>query len=123
VVDITNPLNETYDGVVTPPGSSAAEEIAARLPETVPVVKAFNTVFAGTLVLGEVAGQPLDIFLAADDNEAKARVSAFVESAGLRAIDAGPLARAGALESLALLHVGLQFTRGTQFGTAIKVVD
>ena len=32
VVDIPNPLNETYDGLVTAPGTSAAETIRAALP-------------------------------------------------------------------------------------------
>jgi predicted dinucleotide-binding enzyme len=123
VVDITNPLNDTMDDVVTAPGRSAAEEIAASLPAGTPVVKAFNTIFAGTLVLGEVAGQPLDVFVAGDDADAKARVVTFVESAGLRPVDVGPLARARLLESLALLHIGLQFSRGTRFSTAIKVLD
>src|SRR5262249_26543378 len=40
VVDITNPLNATYDGLVTAPGKSAAEEIANLLPKS-RVVKAF----------------------------------------------------------------------------------
>jgi predicted dinucleotide-binding enzyme len=44
VVDITNPVDwSTFEGVVTPTDSSAAEEIARRLPAGVLVVKAFNT--------------------------------------------------------------------------------
>ncbi len=51
VVDITNPVNwETFDGLVTPPDSSAAEKIEKAAPEGARVVKAFNTTFAGTLV-------------------------------------------------------------------------
>ena len=60
VVDITNPLNDTYDGLVTAPGKSAAEEIADLLPKS-RVVKAFNTTFAGTLVVGAVSGHTLDV--------------------------------------------------------------
>ena len=71
VVDITNPVDwETFDGLVTPPDSSAAEEISRSAPEGARVVKVFNTTFAGTLVEGEVAGQPLDVYLAGDDEEA-----------------------------------------------------
>jgi predicted dinucleotide-binding enzyme len=55
VVDIANPLNETFDGLATAPGTSAAEELAAA-PAGARVVKAFNTTFAGTLVEGQVAG-------------------------------------------------------------------
>jgi len=51
-------------------------------------VKAFNTTFAGTLVPAQVAGQPRDVLVAADDPEAKQAVLALVEAAGLRGIDA-----------------------------------
>src|SRR3954451_24275324 len=79
VVDITNPVDwASFDRLVTPPDSSAAQEIAAKLPEGVPVVKAFNTTFAGTLVSGEVAGQQLDVLIASDDEEAKRKVPQLV---------------------------------------------
>jgi len=64
VVDISNPLNATFDGLATPPGSSAAEQIRDVLPANARVVKAFNTTFAGTLVAGQVAGHTLDVFIA-----------------------------------------------------------
>jgi 8-hydroxy-5-deazaflavin:NADPH oxidoreductase len=32
VVDITNPVNETIDDLVTPPDSSAAQELASAVP-------------------------------------------------------------------------------------------
>src|SRR3712207_5866814 len=32
VVDISNPLTETFDGLATAPGTSAAEEVAAAAP-------------------------------------------------------------------------------------------
>jgi predicted dinucleotide-binding enzyme len=47
VVDITNPLNETFDGLVVPPDGSAAQELA-KLAGDARVVKAFNTTFAGS---------------------------------------------------------------------------
>jgi 8-hydroxy-5-deazaflavin:NADPH oxidoreductase len=123
VIDITNPIDfETFD-LVTPAGTSAAEEIAKVAPADAKVVKAFNTTFAGTLVSGEVSGQPLDVFIAADDDDAKAAVSRLVESAGARPLDAGVLARARLLEAAHLLHVTLQMTRGTQFNTALKLLD
>src|ERR1051325_7592217 len=42
VVSIANPLNETYNGLVTAPDTSAAEELQKLLPDS-KVVKAFNT--------------------------------------------------------------------------------
>jgi NADPH-dependent F420 reductase len=121
VIDPTNPLNATYSGLVTPADSSAAEEIAKLLPSGARVVKAFNTTFAGTVAAGQVAGQPLDVFIAGDDAEAKATVSKLVEEGGLRAIDAGPLTRAHQLEAIAFLHISLQSTLGTGFGSTIRI--
>ena len=79
VVDITNPVNtEMWDDVVTPSGTSSAEEVAEFLPEGSPVVKAFNTTFAPTLVAGEVGGQQLDVLIAGDDDDAKRKVAQLV---------------------------------------------
>src|SRR5687768_253597 len=81
LVDITNPVDfETFSPLDLDAGS-AAEEIAARAPGA-DVVKAFNTTFAGTLVEGEVAGQPLDVLIAADDEQAKQAVTQLVEDGG-----------------------------------------
>jgi predicted dinucleotide-binding enzyme len=118
VIDISNPLDETYTGLVTAPGTSAAEEIRKLLPPSVKLVKAFNTTFAGTLV----AGQPLDVFIAGDDDAAKAKVAELVKSGGLNAIDVGGLERARQLEGLGLLGITLQFRLNTGFATAWKLV-
>ena len=121
VVDITNPVNETFDDLVTPPDSSAAEELAARAGGA-RVVKAFNTTFANTLNAGEVAGQQLDVFLAADDEDAKATLASLIEDGGMRPVDVGPLRRARQLEAAGLLHMSVQGTLGTGFGSALKIV-
>lgn len=93
IVDITNPVNwETFDDLVTPPESSASEEIQKAASEGVQIVKAFNTTFAGTLVEGQVAGQPLDVFITGDDTRAKETVAQLVRDGGLVAIDAGAAA-------------------------------
>jgi 8-hydroxy-5-deazaflavin:NADPH oxidoreductase len=122
VVDITNPVNtETWDSLATPPGTSAAEEVQELVPEGTPVVKAFNTTFAGTLVGGEVAGQQLDVLIAGDDDEAKRKVSQLATDAGLRPVDVGPLRRAQQLEHLGFLHISLQEPRNLGFGSAVKL--
>ena len=70
IVDITNPVDpQTYAPLPVAAGS-AAQEIAQKAPGA-KVVKAFNTTFAGTLVDGQVGGQPLDVFIASDDDDAK----------------------------------------------------
>jgi NADPH-dependent F420 reductase len=121
VIDITNPVNETYDGLVTPPDSSAAQELAASAPKA-RVVKAFNTIFANTLGEGQVEGQPLDVFIAGDDDNAKETVAKLAQEGGLRPIDAGPLKRARELEAAGLMHMGVQGALGTGFGSALKIL-
>jgi NADPH-dependent F420 reductase len=122
VVDITNPVDtRTWDRLATPPGTSSAEEVAAIVPAGTPVVKAFNTTFAGTLVAGEVAGQQLDVLIAGDDEGAKAKVSQLASDGGLRPIDVGPLPRAQQLEQLGFLHMSLQEPLGLGFGSTIKL--
>ena len=123
VVDISNPVNQSFDGLATEPGTSAAEELAAALPAGARVVKAFNTTFAPTLVEGEVAGQPLDVFIAGDDEGAKETVAQLVRDGGLRAIDVGSLERARHLEGLGFLHMMVQQPLGLGFQSAFKVVS
>jgi NADPH-dependent F420 reductase len=122
IVDITNPLDfETFQPLILDAGS-AAQEIADAAPDGARVVKAFNTTFAGTLVEGQVAGQPLDVFIAGDDDDAKATVRELVESGGLRPVDAGPLARAREIEALGYLHMALQQPLDTGFSSTVKVL-
>jgi len=122
VVDIANPLNSTYDGLATAPDSSSAEDLAKALVSGANVVKAFNTTYAGTLVAGEVAGQKLDVFIAGDNADAKAKVAQLVTDGGMRAIDSGPLHRARQIEAMQLLHITLQGTLGTNWGSALKII-
>lgn len=123
IVDITNPINATFDDLATPTGSSAAEEIAKLAPAGAKVVKAFNTTFAGTLVAGKVAGQSLDVFIAGDDAQTKERLSEAFKASGLRPIDVGPLRRARQLEGIGLLHITLQATLGTNWASAVKILS
>ena len=103
IIDITNPVNADATGLVTPDGTSAAQEIAKAAPAGAHVVKAFNTVFGHVLA----QGRPLDVLFAGDDARAKASVSAFIESLGLRPLDAGGLEMAHWLEGTGLLMISL----------------
>ncbi len=122
VVDIANPLNQTYDGLATAPDSSSAEDLAKVVADGAKVVKAFNTTYAGTLLAGQVAGQPLDVFIAGDDADAKNKVAQIVTDGGMRVVDAGPLHRARQIEGMQLLHIVTQGTLGTNWGSAIKII-
>jgi 8-hydroxy-5-deazaflavin:NADPH oxidoreductase len=119
VVDITNPVNETFDGLVVPADGSATQELAALAPEA-RFVKAFNTTFARTLGSGEVSGQPLDVLIAGDDEAAKEAVATLARDGGLNPIDTGGQDRARELEALGLLHMTLQDRLGTGFASAVK---
>lgn len=107
LVDATNPINSDFTGFLTPEDSFGAREIAMAAPASANVVKAFNTQNSRVLAAGPVEGRPLDVFIAGDDAPAKARVSAFIGSLGLRPMDAGPLTMARTLEHACMLWLGL----------------
>lgn len=107
LVDITNPVAANHTSLVTPGDSSGAQEIAKAAPADAVVIKAFNTQFSQVLAAGPAGGHPLDVFIAGDDAAAKARVSAFIASLGLRPLDTGPLPMARTLEHVCLLSLGL----------------
>ena len=123
LIDITNPVNSDLTGFVTPEGSFGAQEIAKAAPANADVVKAFNTKFSHVLAAGPTEGHPLDVFIAGDDTQAKARVSAFIESLGLRPMDTGPLPMARTLEHACLLSLGLltQSVKHTNFSIGVSL--
>jgi len=125
IVDITNPINPDFTGVVTPEGSSGAQEIARPPPGGAQVVKAFNTLPSDVVAAGSAEGRALDVFIAGDDAEAKVSVSAFVESLGMRPLDTGPLAMARALEHATLLHLGLvaHSVKHTNFFLGVNILS
>jgi len=122
VIDITNPIDFATFELIPPAGTAGAEEVANLMPEA-SVVKAFNTTFAGTLTKGEIAGQPLDVFVAADDPTAKETVMQLVKDAGLRAINAGPLENARHLEGFQLIHMSQQDELKTGWMSGIKIIQ
>jgi 8-hydroxy-5-deazaflavin:NADPH oxidoreductase len=121
VVDITNPIDVDAFEPLQLEAGSAAQDIAAKAPGA-QVVTAFNTTFAGTLAEGEVAGQPLDVLIASDHQDAKETVRRIVADAGLRPIDVGPLKRARELEALGYLHMAIQQPLETNYGSTVKVL-
>ena len=123
VVDIANPVNSNYDGLVTAPDSSSAEDVAKAVGPKTKVVKAFNTTYASTLLSGQVAGEPLDVFIAGDDEEAKNKVAQFIRDAGLRPVDTGPLSRSRQIEGMQFLHIVTQSDLGTNYASAIKILS
>jgi predicted dinucleotide-binding enzyme len=125
VIDITNPISPDFRGFVTPDGSSGAQEIAKAAPAGAQIVKAFNTLFSHVLTAGPAEGRPLDVFIASDDAQAKTRVSAFIESLGLRPMDIGQLPMARTLENVALLQLGLvtHSVKHTNFFLSVSILS
>ena len=103
IVDICNPVNSAADGLAIPDGTSIAQDVAGAAPASASVVKAFNTTFGAVLA----KGQPLDVFIAGDDERAKAAVAEFIDSLKLRPLDVGGLNMAHYLEGTGLVMMGL----------------
>lgn len=120
VVDSTNPLNATYSDLVIE-GVSAAGDLQALIPGS-PVVKAFNTVFAGRYAAPVEDGRALPVLVAGDDAEAKAKVAEFATSLGFQSLDVGGLRQARGLEELAFLNIGLNAANGWAWQSAWTLV-
>ena len=110
LVDVTNVLTHDMQlavGFTT----SGAEQLQRRAPRA-RVVKAFNTVFAGTMDTGRVEAQQLTAFAAGDDAAAKRQVLELARDIGFDAVDAGPLRNARWLEALGFLNIQLGYVLG-----------
>jgi predicted dinucleotide-binding enzyme len=121
IVDITNPVDFDTFELIPEPGKSGAEEIAVLMPKA-KVIKAFNTILAGTLGSGKVDSKELDVMMAGDDQEAKAELAELIKTSALRPVDVGPLANARHLEGLGLIHMAVQDQLHTNWGSTIKIL-
>ncbi len=105
VISISNPLNETFDGLATQ-NTSAAEELQTLLPNA-KVIKAFNTTFADDFNQPVINGQQVDCFIAGNDKEALEAVRDLVKTAGFNPVIAGNLSVSRTLESMQFLLIQL----------------
>lgn len=107
LVDVTVPLQPPNITVATlPPGRTAAEEAQVLLGPNVRVVSAFQNVSAAHLKdSGHVVD--CDVLVCGDDVAARETVIALAQAAGMRGIDAGPLANAIVAESLTPVLLGI----------------
>jgi len=121
VISIANPLNAAYDGLVTDPTTSAAEELAKLLPNS-KVIKAFNTVFAADFNAPQIDGKTPDAFIAGDDDEAVATVSELVKDAGFNPLVAGKLAMSRTLENMMVLLIGLTIRNNYNWLSGWKIL-
>jgi 8-hydroxy-5-deazaflavin:NADPH oxidoreductase len=111
LVDITVPLKPPDVRRVTlPPGTAAAFEAQALLGSETKVVSALHHVSAVHLLDLE-HGIDCDVLACSDDAEALKLALSAISDLGVRALDAGSLANAVALESLTpvLLHLNRKY--------------
>ena len=101
VIDITNPFNTRYDDFILPWDTSGAEELQRRFPAA-RLVGAFKNVWWEVFDQPDFDGQPSDVFVVGDDDEAKRRFFALVDGSPFRYLDAGRLANARVVERMTL---------------------
>lgn len=120
VIDTTNAVQADWSPFLTGEQSSGAERIQALLPAS-RVAKAFNTIFADVIRPDRLdrAGHKVSLFVACDDDHAKAAVMAFGAGIGFAAVNAGPLKTARYLEAIAHLNLELAFGQNDGTDTAI----
>ena len=111
LVDISNPISADYKTLVIGHTTSAAEEIQALAPKA-SVVKAFNTIFAQLLLPEAREGKTLQVFVASDDEAAKAQASALAQSIGFEAVNAGPLSNSRFIEPIGEMNIHFGYFLG-----------
>lgn len=120
LVDLAVPLQPPeIRTVYVPPGKSAALEARALLGDSVRIVAAFHNVSASKLA-DPNGSIDCDVLVCSDDADAKADVMRLVEAAGMRGVDAGPLANAVAAESLTPVLLHINKTYGVK-GAGIRI--
>ena len=123
-VAVSAPSGISNSGDAVTPGAWLAPADAVTLPEPVgagpgPPRRPASRPLPAT---PPSRGQPLDVFIAGDDDDAKSTVAQLAQDGGLNPIDAGPLKRARELEAMGLLHMTLQGSLGTSFSSTIKIL-
>jgi hypothetical protein len=111
LIDITVPLRPPrITHVHLPEGKAAALEAQAIVGKSARVAAALHHVSSVHLAEPDHA-IACDVLVCSDDDEARTTTMRLVEDLGLRALDAGPLANAVALEALTpvLLHLNKKY--------------
>lgn len=120
VVDVTNPLGPDRRSLAIGHTTSAAEQIAHRLPGS-HVVKAFSTLLARNLTTTAPGGSRLLVPVAGDDADAKSAVLALALELGFDAVDVGPLVSARYLEPVIVLLLQLAQDADRAAGRSVEI--
>ncbi len=103
VVDIANPFTDDFQDYVYPETTSAAEELARRLPRS-RVVGAFKNTYAAVFDAPGFAGVDSDVLVTGDDEDARRTVIDLFRGAPFRFLDAGALRNSRTVERMTLLE-------------------
>lgn len=106
VMDATNPLEEGERGPRLAIGfsDSLGERIQRALPQA-HVVKVYNTVGNPLMVDPKLSGGPPDMFIAGNDDGAKATVAGIVRNFGWNVVDMGGIDASRLLEPMCMVWV------------------
>ncbi len=112
VVDCNNPLVWKEGPVWNPPPEGSLAAAIAKAAPGARVVKGFNQFGAEFHADPSLPGGGANVFLAADDADAKKMVSDVAAKSGFRPVDSGPLRNAAVLENVAMLWIHLAMVGG-----------
>ena len=121
LVDCTNPLKPDLSGLTIGLDASAAEQIASWA-RGARVVKCFNTTGAENMTSPRFGADLAVMFIAGDDDAAKAIVVKLGDELGFEMVDAGALSIARLLEPVAMLWIHLAYRRGLGRDFAFKLL-
>lgn len=113
IIDPTNPLNRSDNGLSHAVETSNTEIIQAAAPDAY-VVKAFNTLNWKTMIEPDSSGGSVTIPLAGNSDAAKATVAKLVEGMGLEAVDVGPVENAHWVEGMLILWINNRYASERQ---------
>lgn len=122
IIDPTNPLNFTAEGVSHGVTTSNGEIIQAAAPDAF-VVKAFNVLSWEYMIDPASSGGPISIPLAGNSDEAKERVADIAESLDLHPIDLGAIDQSRWIEGMAILLIHNNFTPLPAFNFHLREVQ
>ncbi len=118
IIDAANPIGPGITHALETSGG----ERTAGWAQNGRVVKAFNTTGWENMLDADYGTHRPAMFIAGDDDEAKATVADLAETLGFEPVDAGPLHRSRELEHLATLWVSQAVQQGRGRGFAFAVL-